>query len=347
MKNRKEFASGSPSYRDGSTIYCADSCAALSRAVEDEKISFKAFARGQYPGDLLPVSALNGLRSVGFWNAAKNQDWGLDWHRNEGIEISYLLSGQIVWGTSSSFWNLAAGDMTACRPWQIHRIGNPGVNAGTYLWFIIDSSMRNNNQQCKWPNWIILSKQDLEEMLSLMVYCNQPVFHLPPKHTAHWERLYRLLRDAQGKPPVSALAIVINEILYTLLQSLRESAEQPHDFKEKTPALQSVQHFFEELQAIPEQMAHLWTLREMARVCRISPTRFSQCCNQLTNLSPLHALNRLRIFKAAEMIRENPSIPVVQIAMMCGFSSSQYFAVIFRKWIGKTPSEFRQETLNR
>ncbi|MDR1494081.1 MAG: hypothetical protein LBT05_15370 [Planctomycetaceae bacterium] len=90
MKKQKESASGSPSYQDGSAIYCADSCDALCRAVEDEKISFKAFARGQYPGALLPVGVLNGLRSVGFWNAVKNQDWGLDWHRNEGIEISYI-----------------------------------------------------------------------------------------------------------------------------------------------------------------------------------------------------------------------------------------------------------------
>jgi AraC family L-rhamnose operon regulatory protein RhaS len=184
-------------------------------------------------------------------------------------------------------------------------------------------------------------------MISLMTYCNQPVFRLPPKYIAHWERLYRLLRDSQNEPPISALAIVINEILYALLQLLRESAEQPRDFKENAPALQSVQRFFEELQAIPEQTTHSWTLREIAKLCRISPTRFSQCCKQLTNLSPLHSLNRLRIFNAAEKIRENPETSVVQIAMTCGFSSSQYFAVIFRKWIGKTPSEFRQEVLNR
>ncbi len=28
------------------------------------------------------------VRTVGYWNAKHDQGWGLDWHRNEGIELT-------------------------------------------------------------------------------------------------------------------------------------------------------------------------------------------------------------------------------------------------------------------
>ena len=34
-----------------------------------------------------------GLTNVGFWNCRGAQDWGLDWHRNEGLEVVFLETG--------------------------------------------------------------------------------------------------------------------------------------------------------------------------------------------------------------------------------------------------------------
>jgi AraC family L-rhamnose operon regulatory protein RhaS len=337
----------SPKFQDGKDIYHADSCEALRKASLRREISLKAFVRGQYPGTPLANDILPGLRTVGYWNAAKEQSWGLNWHRNEGIEISFLLSGKLLFWTSSSFWEISAGDILACSPWQLHRIGNPNVEASTLLWFVIDSGSRNNHQIFRWPPWIVLSKQDLEEILSLLVYSETPTFPLPARLIASWKKLYGLLRDAK-ECPVSAVAILINEILFGLLQVLREAAKKSETpTKEKTPALKSVQRFFEELEAIPEQLAYPWTLREMAKLCRISESRFAQCCYQMTNLSPPHALNRLRIDKAKEMMQQDPELSVLQITLNCGFSSSQYFATIFRKWTGMSPTEFRRKILNQ
>ena len=68
--------------------YKIDSCEALSQAIKE----CHALTSGHYPGNPLDATVLPGLNSMGFWNATRAQDWGHELHRNEGIEIVYLLS---------------------------------------------------------------------------------------------------------------------------------------------------------------------------------------------------------------------------------------------------------------
>ena len=115
-------------------------------AVRRGELGLSAFVRGQYPGQPLPKTALPGLRTVGFWNAVDQQSWGLDWHRNEGIEVTFLLHGQGVYEISAGHWTLNVGDVTVCPPWQLHRIGDPHVDVGTLMWFIIGTQIRRSDQ---------------------------------------------------------------------------------------------------------------------------------------------------------------------------------------------------------
>lgn len=329
-----------PFYQEGNTTYCADSCSRLTEAAQHGDVELKSFARGQYPGQPIPKDSLNGLRTVGFWSAVTEQAWGLDWHRNEGIEITFLLSGKNRYETGTGSWELRGGDMVVCPPWQIHRIGAPNVGVGTLMWFIIDTKIRRSHQTSKFPSWIILSEKDKNKLIHHLVYGSGQAVHLSEKFIHSWKKLYRILRDAGQECPVSGLAITINELLYDFL-NIREKDNQSEFSKELPRSAEMVQRFFEELAGFPEQLEHPWTLREMARLCRISPTRFSHCCRQLMNLSPLNVLNQLRIRQAETMMKNEPQKSITEIAMECGFTTSQYFATIFKKWTGKTPTEYR------
>jgi AraC family L-rhamnose operon regulatory protein RhaS len=330
-----------PFYQEGNAAYCADRCLPLVEAAEQSEVVLKSFARGQYPGQPIPKNALNGLRTVGFWSAVTEQHWGLDWHRNEGIEITFLLNGKNRYETSSGSWELQVGDMVFCPPWQIHRIGNPNVSIGTLLWFMIDTKTRQSSQTPKLPSWIILSEKDRNKLIRHLLYSPSQVVHLSEKFILSWKKLYRILRDAGQECPVSALAITINELLYDFL-NVQEMNNKSMASNELPRSIEMVQTFFQELASIPEQLEHPWTLQEMSRLCRISPTRFSLCCRQLMNLSPLNVLNQLRIRQAEAMIRNEPQKSITKIAMQCGFTTSQYFATIFKKWTGKTPTEYKK-----
>jgi len=96
---------------------------------------------------------LRGLKSIGFWDAEHAQDWGLDWHRHEGIQLGFLASGRISVAIDDEACCLEPDDMTITRPWQRHRLGDPNVGASRLHWLIFDVGVRRPNQPWKWPSW--------------------------------------------------------------------------------------------------------------------------------------------------------------------------------------------------
>jgi len=83
-----------PVFRSAGTVYRADTCEPLKAAAERGDLRIDALSHGSYPGRRLPVHTLPEVCSVGFWDAPRNQSWGLDWHRNEGLELTYLSRGK-------------------------------------------------------------------------------------------------------------------------------------------------------------------------------------------------------------------------------------------------------------
>ena len=335
-----------PVFHEGNVAYSADTCSALADAARRGAVNFNAFARGQYPGRPLPNNALPDLRTVGFRNATDEQHWGPGWHQNEGIEVVFLLHGKETYANSTGRWDLKVGDVVVCPPWQLHRIGDPHVGVGTILWFIIDTHIRHGEQRAKLPSWIILSEDDKAKLLSQVFYGSTHVFHLAEKHIQTWKKLYRILLADSKECPVSALAITINELLYNLLELQNQPSRQQVDsVNNRLQMEKAVRVFLDELRTTPARLEHPWTLREMARICGISPQHFVECCCRLTSLSPTNALNQMRIRHAELLIRNEPQKTITEIAMKCGFTTSQYFATVFKKWNGKTPSEFKKDSV--
>ena len=56
------------------------------------------------------------------------------------------------------------------------------------------------------------------------------------------------------------------------------------------------------------------------------------------NVSNYLSARRLR--QSQKLLRD-PSIPIRQVCFLCGYDDPRYFAKLFKKHIGMTPSEFR------
>jgi AraC family L-rhamnose operon regulatory protein RhaS len=80
----------------------------------------------------------------------------------------------------------------------------------------------------------------------------------------------------------------------------------------------------------------------MARQCGLRRSRFTTYCRHQTNMSPTQYLAHCRVEEAARLLRERPAMSVTNIALACGFSSSQYFATTFRHLKRQTPREWRE-----
>jgi AraC family transcriptional regulator, melibiose operon regulatory protein len=82
------------------------------------------------------------------------------------------------------------------------------------------------------------------------------------------------------------------------------------------------------------------SMSEVARAVGCSRARLFRIFRQTAGMTPNDYLQRLRVSRAGELLA-NTSRPVTEIAIACGFSSSQYFSNVFRKHLGQTPTAFR------
>lgn len=317
----------------------ADDCSPLILAVNRGETDLVAFGRGQYPGVPIPQGQLPGLRSIGYWDAVGPQSWGLPMHRNEGIEICYLLSGETYFSTHSDKWMLHAGDITITRPWQRHQLGNPSIGPCKLFWMILDVESSEGREAWEFPSWIgpdSLSRRELLGIFRKNQRCH--ILDEGQQLKGFMEMICRNLgRD--GSLKMAQVANWINFLLIEVAQQLsgeiKESAGDPLGFN------QTIRQFFNGLESSVDKSAEPWTVAEIARACRVGKTYLSNACRDIFNTTPFEQLNRIRLAHAANLLKKFPEKSVTEIAFTSGFNTSQYFATRFRKQYGVSPQVFR------
>lgn len=83
------------------------------------------------------------------------------------------------------------------------------------------------------------------------------------------------------------------------------------------------------------------TLNEVSCLVGLSPNYFSSIFKKELGTSFLEYLNRYRIEKSMELL-QNTSMKTYEIAFQCGFSDEGYYGKTFKKYIGKTPNEYKK-----
>ena len=323
--------------RSRPTGYHADTCRSLRAAAARGQIQLAALARGGYPGRRLPSHVLPELRSVGFWNAAHPQTWGLHWHRNEGLELTYLARGNLSFAVDELPHALHKGDVTLCRPWQIHRVGNPHVTASRLYWLILDVGVRRPRQVWRWPDWLVCSPTDQRRLTRLLTENNQSVWHAAPEMEFYFQHLGDTIAAPLDAHTTTRLALHINELLVAVLEML----QRRRDVSQAVPieAQKRVELFLSQLGPQPGPS---WNLAAMARECNLGRSQFSHYCRELTNMTPRQFLEACRVRRGQGLLQQQPQLSITEVAQQCGFASSQYFATVFRKHVGGSPRAWRK-----
>jgi len=320
-------------------VYHADTCLPLVDAVERKKLKFKALARYTYPGDRLTEDTL-GLNSVGYWDANEPQDWGLDWHRNEGIEIHFLESGTMPYSQENLETDLLPNYLTITRPWEAHKVGNPHIGMGKFYWVILDLEVRRPHQNWVWPEWIMLAPKDLDRLTTILRLNEKVLWKADNRIRECFQRIGKAVdSDIQGSNS-SRIRLLVNNLLILLLDLL--DAEEVELNEQLTDSSRSVQLFLKELE---KNLPEAWTIEQMAQSAGVGLTRFTHHCKRLTNLTPMRYLMMKRLELSKKILIESEDLSVAEVAFSCGFSTSQYFSTVFKKHEKCTPLEFRMKML--
>jgi AraC-like DNA-binding protein len=168
---------------------------------------------------------------------------------------------------------------------------------------------------------------------------DQPVWRATSDLRHCFQKIAAALEPGGVGSPVSVLAIRVNELLFLPLTLMR--TRKPALDESLSSSRRTVELFLQDLRRRPEHLALGWSVPEMAESCGLGVTRFADVVRQLTNMTPLRFLNLYRLEVAASLLARSPRPSVTEVAQRCGFSSSEYFASVFARRYGCTPTAFR------
>lgn len=86
------------------------------------------------------------------------------------------------------------------------------------------------------------------------------------------------------------------------------------------------------------------SLRRLASVIPCNPQYLCRFFKEVSGVSPIQYLIGYRIERASHLL-VNTTLPILQIALDCGFENASYFIRKFKEVKGCTPKEFRQKSL--
>lgn len=83
------------------------------------------------------------------------------------------------------------------------------------------------------------------------------------------------------------------------------------------------------------------SINEMCKAIYISPSYFQKIFKKRIGQTPYLFLMTIRLSKSREMLK-NSTVPIEEIARLCGFVSAGHFSTVFKRVEGVSPSKYRK-----
>lgn len=257
-------------------------------------------------------------------------------HYNKGIEICYVTKGRYDWIVGDKNYLLFPGNGFITCPWQKHGSPREVVDLGEIYWLVIKPSMFSENGEFKLGDWSRLKQQ--ENRLICNVLSNNTNHRLQKAQLL--KTLFVELQRELEQKKFGYYQRVCNLVEEFLIGAVRIIQNRENQIIE-------IQNWFSNFDAmLTGNLSKKWTLEEMAKQNNVGITNLTQLVKEETGYTPANYLIFLRLEKAKEMLTKT-SGSLTNIALECGFYSSQHFSSTFSKWIGTTPSVYRKNKLNK
>lgn len=269
----------------------------------------------------------------GLWLPQKKRR-SLPLHRNEGLEIVLITHGFVEWEVEGKVEVAHAGDLFYTLPWQRHG-GVHGLEHNAGLCYAVIRTKLPYTRKPQLMEWHPDLNLSSEETLSLHGQLTSRRKHrLPATQSLKFitPELVRAIRQQKGYLYARGLALA------ALAELSKAIDEDTRPRRQSIEVRDRIRRFTRHL---TERCAEDWTLEKMAEECGLRRSHFSSLIEELTGDSPITLLNRKRIELACRELTKGNTI--TEVAFASGFQSSQYFATVFKSFIGTTPTRWTAE----
>lgn len=248
---------------------------------------------------------------------------GLLTHTHPGtVEICYLERGCQTYRAGGREYHLVGGDVFVTAPGEPHDTGGHAEDRGILYWLNLRIPKRGQSLLMLPP----------AESAALMAKLSD----LPERHFAGRPVLKQIFNEvfALCEQPVKPLVrvAVVNELVRCVLEVI--NCAYRHEGVHPTPPIARI---VERIKSYPEREYQLLALADEVG---LSLSRFKANFKAQMGIAPHEFILRCKI-EAAKKLLLDERRSVTDTAMELGFSSSQYFATVFRRFTHQTPIEFR------
>jgi AraC family transcriptional regulator len=99
------------------------------------------------------------------------------------------------------------------------------------------------------------------------------------------------------------------------------------------------------LEYVEDHLADDFSVSDLSHAAGGAATEVTSGLRAATGYSPWQFVLRRRVERAKNLLTSS-RLTMTEIALACGFSSSQHFATVFKKQVGTTPSAFRRDWMS-
>lgn len=243
-------------------------------------------------------------------------------HEN-ALEIVYLAKGKQTYEVYGDEFHLTGGDLFLTYPNEPHGSGGHPEERSLLYWVILSLDTTDNPFLDSHDKEGDLLCEKLKELNTRKCRGSAEISAVVDK----------LLTVQLSDSPCKKLRIrsLLTEFLFLVISSVEKHAGS----NVISSRIQQVKT------RIDESVFKTLTLEQLAEHAGLSLSRFKQRFRDETGIPPGEYISRQKIKKAKEMLLKG--IAVGTISTRLKFSSSQYFATVFRRYTGVSPKQFWKE----
>jgi len=246
-------------------------------------------------------------------------------HRHAAaLEICYLERGRQSYCVKNQRFLLRGGDIFLTYPGEIHSTGGEPQEKGLLYWISILEPEKTGG------SLLGLSATQSLQLWRQLMKRQRRCFPGTPDMRRHLERISQL---ALSRPTPLARIEMANRLAAYLLALVQARAKASRPGQK--PALDLVLRHIEANLEEPDKLR----VARLAEVMALSVSRFKAAFKQQTGIPPAEYVLRARIAEAARRLAQRRA-SITEVAYSLGFSSSQYFASVFKRFTYVTPRRF-------
>lgn len=265
-----------------------------------------------FPDENFPVILIKDIRTYPSFTSTPS----IKWH--EQLEIIFVTEGNIACECDFNRIECTAGDLIILNPCQAHIIEYHKTPA-TYQCLMVDVRLLSHGE---------------DKLLSALAQ-RKMRFHSLVKAPKPREIFQNILREFKTANVAYKLQIK-GEILKLLSWLFRNCVEENST---KTLAQSNVTAA---LKYVSQNYANEISIEVLASECCMNKSYFCRRFKQITGKTPLGYVNDYRLAKAHALLTTT-DMTVAQIALITGFSDSNYFTRVFTRRYSLSPTKIRNK----